>query len=135
MSQDTIDISRGGIDLDNAFPTAKAAGLEVHEPGEREILIDLDDTQSQYVMDALIGVARRVGIDVKVTKITRSQHGNKHAYLTVPFVLSPVERLLLQAVFGSDRKRELLSYARIRQNISPASVLFEVPAKKERKKK
>lgn len=133
MSQEN-DISQGTVVLDNAFETAQALGLEVVEPKDGEILIDLDDVASQYVMEALIPLARRVGIDVKVLKITRSQHGNKHAYLKVPYALSAIERLLLQAIFGSDRKRELLSYARVRKSISPSSVLFEVPAKKGREK-
>lgn len=137
MSQDETDISRGPVDIgrENMEAAVKERGLEVYEPGISEILIDLDDQASQYVMEALVPLARRVGIDVKVKKILRSQHGNKHAYLEVPFALSPIERLLLQAVFGSDRKRELLSYARIRKNISPASVLFVVPAAKKGKRK
>lgn len=137
MSQDnaSLDLASGPVNLSNAFEDAKARGLDVYEPKEGEILVDLDDTESQYVMEALIPLARRVGIDVKLTKITRSQHGNKHAYLKVPFGLTALERLLLQAVFGSDRKRELLAYARYRKGIEPTSVLFEVPEPKKKGKK
>jgi hypothetical protein len=134
VSQDNTDISSGPIRLDNMQEDAKSRGLTVRLPGVSEILLDLDDAQSQYVMEALVPIARRVGIDVKIAKITRSQHGNKHAYLTVPFALTAVERLLLQAIFGSDRKRELLSYARVRKGVSPESALFEVPERKVKHK-
>lgn len=135
MSQDnaSLDLASGPVDLSNARRDADARGLEMYEPKDREFLVDLDDTESQYVMEALIPLARRVGIDVRLTKITRSQHGNKHAYLEVPFPLTALERLLLQAVFGSDRKRELLAFARYRKGIEPTSVLFEVPKKKGKK--
>lgn len=89
---------------------AKALGMEVVLPEADELQIDLDSPMDQYVMEALLPILRENGFPVKVVTITKSSGGGKHATLRAPRELSTVERLLLQACLGSDRKRELLGF-------------------------
>lgn len=55
-----------------------------------------------------------------------------HVYLQADEELTPERRLLLQAILGSDRKREALGFLRIVEGTGFHSAFFETPeAKKE----
>lgn len=68
---------------------------------------------------------------------TVSKSGNAHVYLRVtdlcgnPYPLTTTDRVALQAILGSDRKRELLSYLRIQDfnigGVRAPTAFFEVP--------
>mgnify|MGYP001560624996 CR=1 FL=1 len=113
----------------NPFLVAAEAGLSCIEPEERDIFVDLDSQQDEYVMAAILALLKENGYFIDVVKITRSQHGNKHAYLRGPVPLSDTERLFLQAILGSDRKREALGLIRSINGFKPVTVFFEVPSK------
>ncbi len=110
--------------LNAQLEEAKAQGLEIVQPKPNELLLDLDSQQDGYVMDALLPILRDYGFAVTISKVERSRHGNKHAYLVCPRDITELERIALQACLGSDRKRELLGLMRVFQGITPVSVLF-----------
>jgi len=104
---------------------ARAVGCVVVEAKDRDIFIDLDSQQDQYVMEAILALFRENLQHIEVVKISRSRNGNKHAYLRASWPLTATERVLLQAVLGSDRKREALAYLRILDNAPIVSCFFE----------
>lgn len=89
---------------------AAELGARVVIPEPDELQIDLDSPMDQYVMEALLPILVENGFPIQVVKITKSMGSGKHAYLRADRPLDTVERLLLQACLGSDRKRELLGY-------------------------
>lgn len=107
---------------------ARAAGLDVIEPGPDEIFVDLDSQQDQYVMEALLPLFSQNGLAIEVVKVSRSRNGNKHAYLKAGRSLTDLERVALQAILGSDRKREAMGFLRILNGIAPVTLFFEKPA-------
>lgn len=117
------------VAIEKLYEQARAEGLEVALPGPRDIFVDLDQAQDQYVMEALLPILAQNGFPVTVKKITRSRSGNKHAYLEALEDLDDLTRLLLQACLGSDRKRELLGFLRahLGKDSGYATAFFEVP--------
>jgi len=65
--------------------------------------------------------------DVKRVYWTESASGNKHVYVVLPFESTPIERIALQAVLGSDPIRELLSIRREDEGADNPSLFFEKP--------
>ena len=60
-------------------------------------------------------------------RITLSKSGNKHVRITLPISVGPLERIALQAMLGSDPKREILSVFALRDGETTPTVLFEKP--------
>jgi hypothetical protein len=110
--------------------TAAAMGLIAIEPAEDELQIDIDDPSDLRLVDDMLGLLAASDVGARVHKITESKSGNSHVYLRLdwPGPLDPVTRIALQACFGSDRKRELLSLLRhVFQTQHPPTVFFEKP--------
>lgn len=105
---------------------AQALGLDIIEPKPYEVFLDLDSPQDQYVMEALLPILREHGLGLTLQEIRRSRNYNKHAVLVTDGyrALEPMERLLLQACLGSDRKREILSYVALKKGVQYHTVLF-----------
>lgn len=105
----------------------QAGELAVVFPDEYQVFLDLDQAQDQYVMEALLPLFKERGFPLKVEKVTRSKNGGKHVYLRATQPLGPERRLLIQAILGSDRKREALGFLRLVNNEEYTSCFFEVP--------
>lgn len=119
---------------------ARKRGKVARYPGAREVFVDLDNKHGE---DALAEFTRRYEL-VKHTigacsyAVTPSATvGNYHAVVTF-YDLQPndCERLLLQALLGSDPMREAVSYKKLRGGCESAavSVFFEAPAGAEESK-
>lgn len=67
--------------------------------------------------------------DITSIHEAKSKSGGEHRHITLTLSnnISDVERILLQAILGSDPKRELLSYIRILRNIPQPTAFFELP--------
>jgi hypothetical protein len=116
------DLSRDPVEHGHAL------GLRVVTPEPDELLLDIDDADSEAIMQMVIGVLRSNGEEVIEHKRTVSQGGNTHVYLKMPKwgTIDPMVRVALQACLGSDRTRELFSILRIVRNYDiPPTVLFE----------
>lgn len=110
--------------------TAASLGLDVVEPAGDELQLDIDDLSDMRFVDEMIGLLSISDIGVRIHKVTSSKSGNTHVYLRLewPCQLDAVTRIALQACFGSDRKRELLSLLRhVFKTQHPPTVFFEVP--------
>ncbi len=112
----------------------QAQGLEVHLPAPTELLLDLDIPAAEQQCAWMIRYLQ-VHVSAEITvRYTTSKSGNRHAYVTLKGFpdLTPMARIALQAVLGSDPKRELLSILHVlRQDGIPPTVLYEVPEKRQ----
>lgn len=107
---------------------ADREGWTMAEPQEDELFLDIDNDDSAEVYHQIVATLRQF-FHVEQSNITVSPGGNTHVYLRVPGqTFTPLERVALQACLGSDRKRELFSFLRIRLKMErPPTVFFEVP--------
>lgn len=111
---------------------AAGRGLAVRYAAEGELLLDIDGPAARAAHFVLLDMAKRVlGIEVLDSQTTPSpsgREGHEHVVLRIyPGPNDTTERVLLQALLGSDPKRELLSLARIQHGAEErtVSVLFE----------
>jgi hypothetical protein len=121
-------VSEGHTNRNDLYDKATRLGLDVVEPQDDEVFVDLDCSHDQYIMEANLALLREKGLDIRLVNITRSVNGNRHAYIKTGFCLTDIQRVALQAILGSDRKREALAFVNIVAGVEPVSVFFEKPA-------
>ena len=111
---------------------------ELREQGEFEIvpeaygllLLDLDDEEARITYETRRGmVGRLFGTTEKERWRSKSGIG-WHVVVSVP-MMDNASTVALQAILGSDWKREALNLKRIHNGVSPASVLFRPVSIKE----
>jgi hypothetical protein len=109
---------------------AAALGLVLVEPGPNELQIDIDDYESEKVFYTNLEILGRY-ISVVSSVVIPSKSGGVRKHITVTLVreVTPLERIALQAVLGSDRKREVLSLIRVFQGDENPTLFFEKPLK------
>ena len=114
-----------GIDSDLAIKEANANGWDVVSPAEDELQIDIDDdaayavwTQQRRIVDEHVGI-----LSVRESPSKSNHPEKRHLTVKVARQLSAVKRILLQAVLGSDLKREALSFVRTLRD-DPHPTLF-----------
>lgn len=106
---------------------AAALGLQVVLPEPEQLLIDIDSEQDyEHVINAL-AVFIENGENYLIEKVVPSKTpGHGHVYVRCPRPISAIERIALQAIFGSDKKREALSYLRYERGyLRPPTCFFE----------
>jgi len=113
---------------------AAAKGLRVRYPQPNELFIDIDSAEAYAQFKRLREVFER-GEPIVGTTIAASPSeapGHYHAIVTLRRDVLPRERVMLQALLGSDPMRELLSYRRVIAGSDPeaVSVFFERPVLK-----
>lgn len=125
-----------------AAAEAEERGVDMVLPeSPQDLFIDIDNAADEEILLRHLTVLAHFGVHVKVKKHAPSpsnEPGHMHYYLHVdPEDLdleymdltpaaAPYIRILLQAVLGSDRKRELLSFLRLVLNTGqPPTVFFE----------
>lgn len=111
---------------DDPYATAKKFGLSVVLPNDNELMIDCDSRHTNHV-DALMKIMESTGV-VKIIqrRVTTSRTGNKHVYLTLDRVVTPLERIALQAALGSDAEREMYSLMHLFKGDPNPTLFFEV---------
>ena len=104
--------------------TLRAAGdRKIRIPKADELFIDIDNEQGYRVFTHLVALLPTV--DSWEGKPSKSGLPHRHIVVKLKTQVSNLERIALQAILGSDRKHELLSYlANAAGNPFP-SVLFE----------
>lgn len=116
--------------LESLIEDAKKRGLVVVAPLPNEAFIDIDNVYELDGFHERLEFFKVLFPDVKATW-TQSKRSNLHINVSFPegVVLSPMERLMIQAVLNSDYKREMLGLKRLREGKDPdlSSILFELP--------
>lgn len=113
----------------NPFQLASRLGLVAVAPEDDELQLDIDHPIDHEITDRMLAVLEAHDIPCEIARTTESKSGNAHVVIRIewPRPLDPVTRIALQACFGSDRKRELLSLLRHEfKTQNPPTVLFEV---------
>ena len=110
-----------------AVKSAEGKGCVVVAPGPRELFLDIDDAQSLAVFDRNVERLREV---LPMTWSKRPSpsgaDGRYHIVVTLERDLVGVqERILLQALLGSDLTREVLSYQRAVRGDDVPTLFFE----------
>lgn len=111
---------------------ARENGLSVFFPKENELQLDLDNWSAEKEFRRRLGFFKAIhhGL-IESVRYTHSRTGGKHAYITLTRpVKDAAERLMLQAMLGSDAKREILSYKDLLEEQREPTLFFEkeVPA-------
>lgn len=118
------------VRLEEAIAQAEALGCNVVMPEPNQLFIDIDSNEDYRVFiehHAMLTSIGGEGGKIVSTKASKSGLPRCHIVLEFDRELSNVERVLLQAVLGSDRKRELLSWIRIRSGATEHPTLFFEP--------
>jgi hypothetical protein len=109
---------------------AKAKGLVIVAPGDHELFVDIDDAASLETFKALAVVLNTFRTCSWVlTSSPSGQQDRHHATVTLEDgpPLTNLERMALQAMLGSDRLHELLSYRSHTRGDQTPTVFFEKP--------
>jgi hypothetical protein len=114
---------------------AEGLGLECIESDERLLQLDLDSPEAVEAHGVLLEMFKRYfpktlsGKSVAIVgqMTTTSKSGGTHVYLTLAQPLSERERIELQSLLGSDRKREILNLVRVDRLGDGVITLFETP--------
>lgn len=110
--------------------------LRVILPKENEVFVDLDALWAEEAEAALLEYQRRFDLlrlycpEAEEIARRHSRHGvGYHVIVRVPFVLTPAQRVALQASLGSDFKRELIASVGLLKHVAwPVSVFYEIDA-------
>lgn len=115
------------ITSSNAYAEAESRGCCVKTPAADELFIDIDDTDGSVWFHLNIGKVHEQ-ISVVNTDWLPSPSGDpihQHVVVKLGRDITPMERILLQAVLGSDRKREALSWVRLVNNDPNPTMFYE----------
>lgn len=107
---------------------ANQYGCSVEVATDDVLLLDLDSAEAVEMFVARIEYARSRGLPLGSYELMPSRSaptkGSQHARVQLEGPTPLCERILLQALLGSDPTRELLCYARAREGLEPNIVLF-----------
>lgn len=107
---------------------ARENGLWVVLPKAAELQIDIDSNAAFTTFEDNYEMARELGLGVKGYSVRPSKSGGERRHATVTMYApleSPLQRIALQALLGSDLKRELFSYARLQEGEAIPTLFFE----------
>lgn len=109
---------------EDAIQWAAENNLDIILPDNNQLLVDLDDYASQQAYERTIPlIAETYGLKDVTETVSRS--GNLHRIVTLNTNISATERIALQAILGSDRRREAHSLRRLRQGEQNPTLFFE----------
>lgn len=95
----------------SAFRRAEEQDLEIVYPEANELQLDIDNKEAyDYFHQNKWILEQWFGIRAISERVSKSGGDKKHITVELGVALTTVTRILLQAVMGSDRKRELLSF-------------------------
>jgi len=95
----------------SAFIKAEEQDLEIVYPKVNELQLDIDNKEAyDYFHDNKWILEQWFGIRSITERVSKSGGDKRHITVELGTALTTVTRILLQAVMGSDKKRELLSF-------------------------
>ena len=117
---------------DEFIARMKSMGRRVDIPTENELFIDIDsDAQYKVFKRNLEAFINNFDKNYRISSTSEwfSKSGSPRRHIKITFryhKLSDTERILIQAILGSDSMRELLSYARLQKgDINPTLFVEE----------
>lgn len=118
----------GGQTLDQAEKQAAERGLTIKRPLPNELFVDIDNARDFTRFKQLVEMLNRVE-PVLGWEATPSASGGQHRHVVVALSrnVTEQERIMFQAMLGSDLKREVLSYERLKTGSCPYPTMFFEP--------
>ena len=121
---------KNGIAVTNSIDVireAEAQGFVAVRPGLNQLQLDIDDDAAYQTYVRNSGILRKYWLvkDVQERPSKSGQSGHRHITITLGRNVSDVERIALQAVLGSDLKREQFSLVRILEKDPLPTLFFE----------
>ena len=120
--------SSAGQTPDEMQKRADERNLDIKYPKANELFVDIDNARDFARFKTLVEMLGRVE-DVRSWVDTPSASGGQHRHVVVTLGrnITEFERIALQAMLGSDLKREVLSYERLRKGSHPQPTVFFEP--------
>lgn len=125
-------MSQSSPTLNQSLRKAAERGLKVRYPEPYELFVDIDNDEDYEVFQENYEILRTftqlhdMALASKTEAASKSGLPNRHIVVNLGRpVHSPLERLMLQAFLGSDRKHELLSYMALVNGHSAPTLFFE----------
>lgn len=133
---DTYGFDEPSERMKKAHIQAAAKGCIVVLPKPNELFVDIDSMEALATFDVAIRKLKETKGLAKTTFVTRPSPSGRafryHITVTLPrFVKNAEERILLQALLGSDIVRELVSWGRVQRNAPNPTLFFEKPPESE----
>lgn len=115
-----------------ALDEARENDLEVVFPTPYELFLDFDTEEQFEYFNTMSNLLYAHFGPVLGMEWHASRSGLPHRHLTITLgnEITPKDRILLQALFGSDPKRELLSYVLLVTNDPHPTLFLEEPKQK-----
>jgi hypothetical protein len=110
------------------YRIAYAKGYSVKFPEAHELFVDIDDEMGMTIFKRGMTVLQSFNFNAKITRQMPSPSGEPHHYHIVVALnrdLEPLERLVFQAILGSDPKREILGMEHLRHGEARPTRFFE----------
>lgn len=118
----------------------KKEGFEIYEPGSNELILDIDtgmygdyvenEASIRMLLEQHLGIyIEEVKDQEWMSKSASSKEGDsdspRHIVRSMDKELPIMERLLLSLIFGSDFKKTLFDYIRVKTGVKKPHVLFK----------
>lgn len=99
--------------------------MSFHPAHSNELQIDLDGKVAWHFFLGQHRLLAGLKWIPAATQITSSPGGNIHVRILLPKPMPLIERIALQAILGSDRRREAYNYIRAKSRMPYPVLLFE----------
>lgn len=138
LATTNVPTSRSGVPLpmterqrEDVFNCVRQSGLEVHESDDFTLQLDIDSKPDLKVAKEMLKMLKQ-WVPIENVSQTRSKSSKWHLWVRLTKPHTPMIRVLMQALCGSDRKREMLNFAAIYQQRNGNPVFFERPNARRR---
>ncbi len=110
-----------------AVNRAKKEGLKVVYPGPKELQIDIDSERNLAIFFDHLSILRKyLGIEkVAMTPSLSGEASHYHIIMSCARYINISERICLQALLGSDLKREVLGFIMMKNGESKPTLFLE----------
>jgi hypothetical protein len=113
---------------EEAKRAADEKGLVIVRPESNELFVDIDDEVDLAAFHASREILGDLVESFRLTRSPSGRPGRYHARVRLTRdIEDDFERIALQAILGSDRKREVLSWVRAARGEADATIFFETP--------
>jgi len=123
MSELEQDGGTGSTTSRDAFAYAAKHNIDVRYPLANELFVDIDSKEDLARFDRVKDLIHIIH-NTKLTP-SRSKPDGKHIVCNLDRPVTPLERIALQAILGSDPRREAHSFNRLQANDPLPTLFFE----------
>jgi hypothetical protein len=119
----------GLLNSDKVVERSKTTGERVIFPADDELQLDIDSEADLAVYRDLRTILTEAHFWSELSCVPSKTAGHYHVTMKLSHPVTAMERLLLQACLGSDRKRELLGYLNLTRGDQRPTLFIEPPIK------